>query len=79
MPLQFYSTNGEAPNVDIKEALLRGQAPDGGLYMPEQIPRMDIERIAAFEDKPYSEIAFEVLRMYLEDAIKIFFEGVLPR
>ena len=34
----FYSTNGISPKVKFSEALLRGQAPDRGLYMPESVP-----------------------------------------
>jgi threonine synthase len=63
-PLQFYSTNGNAPRVGLRDALLQGQAPDRGLYLPEQFPRLDAADIAAFASKPYPEIAFEVLRRY---------------
>lgn len=34
----FYSTNRKSPPVTFREALLKGQAPDKGLYMPESIP-----------------------------------------
>ena len=36
--IRYFSTNGKAPQVSLREALLRGQAPDRGLYMPERIP-----------------------------------------
>jgi len=60
-PLAFYSTNGSAPLVDLRQALLQGQAPDRGLYMPQRFPRLTVAEIAG---KPYPEIAFEVLRRY---------------
>ena len=60
-PLQFFSTNGTAPRVNLRQALLQGQASDRGLYLPEKFPRLTIAEIAG---KPYSEIAFEVLRRY---------------
>ena len=34
----YISTRGLSPAVDFSEALLRGVAPDGGLYVPEQMP-----------------------------------------
>ncbi|HJM95479.1 MAG TPA: hypothetical protein QF698_05350, partial [Candidatus Marinimicrobia bacterium] len=36
--MRFYSTGGDSSFVGFKEALFRGLAPDGGLYMPESIP-----------------------------------------
>ena len=59
--LQFYSTNRQSPPVNLREALLRGQAPDRGLYLPATFPRLTVAEVA---DKPYPEIAFEVLRRF---------------
>ena len=39
--IRYYSTAGKAPVVEFYEALFLGQPPDGGLYMPTRIPRMD--------------------------------------
>jgi threonine synthase len=63
-PLLFCSTNGKAVAVDLREALLKGQAPDRGLYLPQQFPRLTPEEIAAFARLSYPEIAFEVLRQF---------------
>jgi threonine synthase len=70
MPLLFHSTNGQSPAVNLREALLRGQAPDRGLYLPTQFPRLSSAELAAFPDLPYAEIAFRVLGK--------FTEGILP-
>ncbi|MEN6624818.1 MAG: threonine synthase [Candidatus Sumerlaeia bacterium] len=67
--LQFYSTNGKAPMVNLKGALLAGQAPDRGLYMPERIPTLDAGTIASFAKRPYPEIAEEILWRYAEGVI----------
>jgi len=60
-PPAFYSTNGSAPLVDLRQALLQGQAPDRGLYLPQQFPRLTTAEITG---KPYPEIAFELLRRF---------------
>jgi threonine synthase len=69
----FCSTNGKAMAVDLREALLKGQAPDRGLYLPQRFPRLSADEIAAFASQPYPEIAFEVLRRFtvgvVDDAI----------
>jgi len=64
MPLLFQSTNGRSPAVNLREAFLRGQAPDRGLYFPEKFPQLAPEEIAAFAGLPYHEIAFRVLSKY---------------
>ena len=69
MNLQFHSTNGNAPSVDFKGALLKGQAPDRGLYMPDRFPQISSATIANFRNKRYPEIAFEVLWPYLDGVI----------
>lgn len=65
----FRSTNGQSPLVDLRGALLAGQAPDRGLYFPETFPRLTPEEIAGFAQLPYHEIAFRVLSKYTEGVI----------
>ncbi len=62
--LLFESTNGRSPAVDLREALLKGQAPDRGLYLPRQFPRLSETQIAQFAQSSYPEIAFTVLSQY---------------
>jgi len=69
MPLKFVSTNGQSPAVNLREAFLRGQAPDRGLYFPEKFPTLAPEEIAAFAKLPYHEIAFRVLSKYTDGII----------
>ncbi|HVU26384.1 MAG TPA: threonine synthase [Verrucomicrobiae bacterium] len=62
--LLFRSTNAQSPAVDLREALLAGQAPDRGLYFPQKFPQLTPEEIAAFSKLPYHEIAFRVLSKF---------------
>ena len=63
--LSYYSTNRNSPEVSFPEALLKGQAPDRGLYMPSQIPQITQEEIESFTHLPYDEIAYRVTRKFL--------------
>jgi len=67
--LLFRSTNRRAPAVSFEQALLKGIAPDGGLYMPEAIPRFTPLEISGFTDAQYNEIAFAVGRKFLAGEI----------
>jgi len=76
--ISYYSTNrylGDselAPfraEVPFKEALIMGQAPDGGLFMPNRVPSIPIEEIVGFKGMPYWEAALAVGRRFWGDAI----------
>lgn len=65
----YYSTNHKAPELSFKEALLKGLAPDGGLYMPSFIPVISSKEIYSYSHLEYPEIAFRVLRHFLSEEI----------
>lgn len=69
-PLLFQSTNKKSPPVNLRDALLTGQAPDGGLYFPEKFPHFTPGEIAAFAELPYHEVAFRVLSRYTKGVIE---------
>ncbi len=65
----YRSTNKKSDLVSLKEALLKGQAPDYGLYVPTFIPRLTEEEIQSFRNKKYHEIAFVVIKKFLQNEI----------
>jgi threonine synthase len=67
--LRYVSTRGEAPPLDFVEAMLAGLARDGGLYVPETWPRIDAATIAGFAGRPYAEVATDVIRHFVGDAV----------
>lgn len=64
-PLLFYSTNHQSPPLTFDEALIRGQAPDKGLYMPQSIPEVQKEELRVMMNMDYHEIAAVVIGKYL--------------
>src|SRR5512138_3534063 len=69
-PLSFYSTNLDSPRVTFREALLKGQAPDKGLYLPDRIPVLAEDEIVSYTEMPYAGIAYEISRKYLKGEIR---------
>ena len=67
--MKYYSTNKKSPLVDFKEAAIKGQAPDKGLYFPERIPQVDDSLIDNIEILSNEEIAFRVIKPYVGDSI----------
>lgn len=67
--MHYFSTNRLSPHVSFREAVLAGQPADEGLYFPSVIPTLTAEFIAELGNKANDEIAFEVIRPYLEGEI----------
>ncbi|MDN3654802.1 threonine synthase [Ferruginibacter paludis] len=67
--MQYYSTNHQSPKVDFKQATINGQAPDKGLYFPEQIPPLPTGFIDNIGDYSNEEIAYQVIKPYVGDTI----------
>ncbi|MBA4323065.1 MAG: threonine synthase, partial [Odoribacter sp.] len=67
--IRYYSTNLKSEHIDFGKALLKGIAPDKGLYMPDKIPSFTQEEFAGLKDKPYHEIAKAVLFKFLSEEI----------
>ncbi len=66
--MRYVSTRGRAPALSFEEAMLTGLARDGGLYLPETIPALTPEQIAAFAGMSYEEVAYHVMRPFIGDA-----------
>ncbi|NLX52655.1 MAG: threonine synthase [Deltaproteobacteria bacterium] len=77
MAIRYYSTNrfvysipGIEPftaTVSFREALLAGQAPDEGLFVPDPIPQLSMSDIIGLRDRPYWQAALLVARTFLSD------------
>ena len=66
MALSYQSTRGGQAGVTASQAVLQGLAADGGLFMPTEIPKLDvsIEKLAGMT---YQETAYEVMKLFLTD------------
>jgi threonine synthase len=66
--MRYVSTRGAAPVLSFDEAMLTGLARDGGLYVPETVPAMTADDVAALAGLPYEEIAYRVMRPFIGDS-----------
>lgn len=66
MDIKYVSTRGDKEKVTASQAILRGIAPDGGLYVPETFPKLD-KSLAELKGLNYREIAYEVMKLFLTD------------
>jgi threonine synthase len=63
--VKYYSTNKSVEPVSFKDALLKGQANDRGLYMPSLIPEFTKKELEHFHKMSYADIAFSVIRRFI--------------
>lgn len=67
--MKYYSTNRNSPIVDFKDATIKGQAPDKGLYFPERIPVFEKKFIKNIHSVSKEELAFQIIQPYIGDCI----------
>jgi len=66
----FKSTNGKSPEVDFRQALLKGQAPDKGLYIPTSYPYFSKEQLDGFRTLKYPDIATTILAPFTHNLLQ---------
>ncbi len=66
--MNYYSTGNKRLVKSLKDAVLGGLAPDGGLYMPQHIPVLNKDQLSSFRNKTFAEISGEIaLLLFQED------------
>lgn len=69
--MRYVSTRGQSEALDFEGVLLRGLAPDGGLYVPESLPQFSPQQLREMAQLPYAELALEITWPFVE--------GFMPR
>ncbi len=67
--MKYISTRGQAPALNFEDVLLTGLAADGGLYIPECLPRYTPEEIASWAGLSYAELANKIIAPFVADSI----------
>ena len=65
--MRYQSTRGNSPQQSFLEILLGGLAPDGGLYLPTQYPKVTPAQLDSWRGLSYADLAYEILSLYCDD------------
>lgn len=68
--MRFYSTREKNPAArlfSLKEAAIMGLAPDGGLFMPERIPQVDMKRVEELSSSSFPEMAAYLASLFFDE------------
>lgn len=68
--MDYVSTRGSAEPTNFRSVVLSGMASDGGLYVPESLPRFDSEAISSWSWLPFDELAFRVISPFVGGEIE---------
>ncbi|XP_028938777.1 threonine synthase-like 2 isoform X4 [Ornithorhynchus anatinus] len=63
--MRYVSTRGLTPSVDFEGALFSGYAPDGGLFVPAEIPRLDEDTLRRWSVLPYPGLVKELCSLFI--------------
>ncbi|MBP4142304.1 threonine synthase [Flavobacterium sp. P4023] len=67
--MKYYSLNHNAPNVSFQEAVIKGIAPDKGLYFPETITPLNADFFDTIENLSNEEIAYQAIKQFIGNEI----------
>ena len=67
--MRFVSTRGGVGPKSFEDGILTGLAPDGGLFVPEQIPQFTQQEIASWAGLSYQDLALKVMTPFVADAM----------
>lgn len=65
--MQYRSTRGQAKNYTFEEAVMTGLGPDGGLFIPQEIPTLPANWRQAWSQYSFQQLAVEILSLYIDD------------
>ena len=63
--MNYYSLNKKAQNTSFKDAVIKGLAPDKGLYFPESITPLPKSFFDTIDNLSHSEIAFSAIKQFV--------------
>ena len=80
--MNYYSLNRKAPDTNFENAVIKGLAPDSGLYFPKEITALPKSFFEDIDNKSYPEIAFEAIKQFVspeipENVLKTIIEETL--
>ncbi|MGY8718255.1 MAG: threonine synthase, partial [Verrucomicrobiia bacterium] len=77
--MNYISTRGQTPALGFSDAVATGLAPDGGLFLPEQLPQFSADELKAFEGLSYPALCSAFFRKFATDIDNATFAEIVER
>jgi len=65
--MKYCSTRGQIRDLSFSDAVMMGLASDGGLLLPQEIPRLSDQQLQALSRLDYKDLAYEIISLYATD------------
>ena len=78
MEIMYSSTRDASVKVTASQAILKGLADDGGLFVPDSIPKLDVS-LQDIAKMSYQETAYEVMKLFLTDFTEDELKGCISQ
>ena len=78
MEVLYSSTRNKEKKVTASQAILKGLSEDGGLFVPDHIPALDMP-LKDLAGKSYQEVAYEVMKLFLSDFTEEELKGCIEK
>ena len=62
--MEYKSTRNSAIRVSAAQAITQGLSKEGGLFVPDSFPELEMADIEVLAEKPYTERAIEIFRSF---------------
>lgn len=76
--MKYISTRGGTAPINFSDAVMTGLARDGGLMLPEEFPCIK-DKLSAWADLPYTELAYEIMKLYADDLTEQELRSVIEK
>jgi threonine synthase len=67
--VKYISTRGGVAPQSFEDVVLTGLAPDGGLFVPDELPRFSAEEIASWRELSYTQLALKIIAPFVDGAV----------
>ena len=78
MQILYKSTRGNGDKITASQAILKGLSDDGGLFVPDSIPKLDVD-LEALSKMTYQKIAYEVMSRFFTDFTEEELKGCIKK
>jgi threonine synthase len=76
--MKYYSTRDKSQKCfALSDAAFMGLAPDGGLFLPERIPQVDMKRVEELAEQSYADMALYLAQQIFDDVDAVALERVV--
>ena len=77
--MRYISTRGGISPISFKDAVMMGLATDGGLLLPEILPKIAPETLSRWQSHTFQELASEIFRLFISDIAVEDLEKLISR